>query len=285
MMHQSLDRVWEEVSRRTSAGGVACINVGDATRTLGGVFRLYSNHSRIERVMEGYGFSPLPEVLWRKTSNKPNKFMGSGMLPPGAYVTQEHEYILIFRKGGKREFGAGSASRSRSAYFWEERNRWFSDLWQDLKGERQAMRGAGRERSASYPLELPYRLVSMFSVQGDAVYDPFLGTGTTTLAAMATARNSVSREIDVSMPPVIRGRLLAAVETANTFNRERLKNHTEFASSRKDMGYTNENYGFSVMTKHETNIEVPKLESVTEEDEGKFVVDYSDEPFSAEELR
>lgn len=283
-MHRALDEAWQEVARLTSEGGMACINVGDATRTLRGAFRVYSNHTRIEREMERLGFSPLPEVLWRKTSNKPNKFMGSGMLPPGAYVTQEHEYIMVFRKGGKRPFGRGSSRRSKSAYFWEERNHWFSDLWQDLKGERQAILGAGRRRSASYPLELPYRLVSMFSVRGDKVFDPFLGTGTTALAAMATGRNSVSREIDRRLEPTIRARLMGAVETGNSFNLQRLRSHAEFARSRGGMGYTNENYGFSVMTKQETRIELPKLESVTETDDGTFEVEYSDQPFSAEEF-
>ena len=65
---------------------------------------LYPNHSRILAAMLKTGFSALPLILWRKPTNAPNKFMGSGMLPAGAYVTLEHEYILILRKGSKREF-------------------------------------------------------------------------------------------------------------------------------------------------------------------------------------
>ena len=69
----------------------------------------------------------MPAILWRKPTNAPNKFMGSGMLPPNAYVTLEHEYILMFRWGAKREFSQEEQKRSRreSAYFWEERNGWF----------------------------------------------------------------------------------------------------------------------------------------------------------------
>lgn len=67
-------------------------------------FQLYPNHARIINAFHALGVSNLPNILWRKQTNAPNKFMGSGMLPAGAYVTLEHEWILIFRKGGKRIF-------------------------------------------------------------------------------------------------------------------------------------------------------------------------------------
>ena len=65
-------------------------------------FRLFSNHSRILQKMASLGFSiaTLPDILWRKPTNAPTKFLGSGMLPAGAYVTYEHEYILIVRNAG-----------------------------------------------------------------------------------------------------------------------------------------------------------------------------------------
>ena len=104
LMHLRLDRVWQECHRLLQPGGLACINIGDATRKIGGEFRLFSNHSRILQALTGMGFSVLPDILWRKPTNAPNKFLGSGMLPAGAYVTYEHEYILIVRKGGPRKF-------------------------------------------------------------------------------------------------------------------------------------------------------------------------------------
>ena len=137
--------------------------------------------------------------------------MGSGMLPAGAYVTLEHEYILILRKGGKREFKKESDKQNRreSALFWEERNLWFSDIWFDIKGTPQTL-GAqnlgdktARKRSGAYPFELAHRLINMYSVKGDRVLDPFLGTGTTMAAAMAAGRNSVGYEMDASLGPAI----------------------------------------------------------------------------------
>jgi DNA modification methylase len=122
--------------------------------------------------MQKLGFSALPAILWRKQTNAPNKFMGSGMMPPGAYVTLEHEYILILRKGNKREFTSIKEKQNRreSAFFQEERNFWFSDVWMDLKGTTQNLfDNKATERSAAYPFELPYRLISMFSVKSDTV--------------------------------------------------------------------------------------------------------------------
>lgn len=135
--HEELDKVWRECWRVLKEGAFMCINIGDATRSIGGRFKLYDNHSRIVRGCIDIGFEELPGIIWRKQSNAPNKFMGSGMLPGGAYVTLEHEYILIFRKGGKRVWGEkkDKERRKESGYFWEERNKWFSDVW-EVKGVR-----------------------------------------------------------------------------------------------------------------------------------------------------
>ena len=90
LMHQELDKVWEEVYRVLTPGGFACINIGDATRTINDEFALYPNHSRILSAFLKLGATNLPNIIWRKQTNAPNKFMGSGMLPSGAYVTLEH---------------------------------------------------------------------------------------------------------------------------------------------------------------------------------------------------
>ena len=87
LMHRELDPVWKEIYRILVDGGIACINIGDATRTIGGDFRLYPNHSRILAAITAAGFSTLPAILWRKPTYPPNNFMGSGLLPAGAYVT------------------------------------------------------------------------------------------------------------------------------------------------------------------------------------------------------
>lgn len=282
-MHKELDKVWKETYRVLKYGGIACINIGDATRNLGGIFKLYPNHARIISSCMNLGFHILPEILWRKQSNKPNKFMGSGMLPVGAYTTLEHEYILILRKGEKREFKTEDKKqlRQRSAFFWEERNNWFSDVWMDIKGDKQKLNDELiRQRSAAYPFELAYRLISMFSVQGDTVLDPYLGTGTSTIAAITSGRNSIGIEIDPNFENTIKLRTTNIIKFSEDYNNERIERHLEFVKKRtEDKGeplkYINETYNFPIMTNQETKIKFLKLISINELNKNIFETEYT----------
>lgn len=264
LMHRELDRVWEGLFRVLRPGGWVCLNIGDAVRNLGGKFRLYPNHSRVETGMAAAGFDILPPVLWRKASNSPTKFMGSGMLPGGAYVTLEHEFVLLFRKpdpegkGSKTTPAADRTNRRRrSAIFWEERNLWFSDLW-ELGGSRQGMGLPGsRERSGAFPLELPFRLVAMFSCQGDTVLDPFAGTGTTALACLALGRHSVGLDLDLKLVDHAGRRLTAGVGEAAGRVRRRLSEHRTFLAGRKEPPrYLASRIGLPVMTRQEQELEL-----------------------------
>lgn len=285
LMHCELDKVWREVYRVLKDGGVACINIGDATRTIGGEFKLYANHARILQCCLKLGFSSLPEILWRKQTNAPNKFMGSGMLPAGAYVTLEHEYILVLRKGGKRLFKseADKLRRMRSAFFWEERNLWFSDVWMDLKGTKQNnIDKSIRERSGAYPFELAYRLINMFSLKEDVVLDPFLGTGTTMVASMATGRNSMGIEIDPNFKAHVFSRCKDVVVFANQLIESRLMRHLDFVQERVKtkgaLGYVNKFYGFPVMTSQETETVFDELNKLSAVGEYVFEVEYKEKP-------
>ncbi len=279
-MHNILDEVWQELYRVMKNGAFACINIGDATRTIKNRFQLFANHSRIQKKCFDLGFDVLPLILWRKQTNAPNKFMGSGMLPAGAYVTLEHEYILIFRKGNKRAFASAEAkqNRMRSSFFWEERNAWFSDLW-DFKGTRQELHDKElRSRSAAFPFLLPFRLINMYSVFGDTVLDPFLGTGTTTLAAIAAGRNSVGYEIDKSFSPSIKKMIEKEKSNINNYNLQRLKKHLlfteEYAKEKGPLKYTNNFFGFPVMTRQERDLMLVFVKSVEETESGVLKVLY-----------
>ena len=312
LMHQELDKVWNEVLRVLKDGGIACINVGDATRTIGKIFQLYSNHSRIlshclnigfdtqavglsspklgssaegvsrpvSKPTQPKGFVALPEILWRKPTNAPNKFMGSGMLPPSAYVTLEHEFILILRKGDKKEFKnpEEKLNRRESSFFWEERNIWFSDVWY-LKGTGQRLNDKKvMRRSAAYPFELAYRLINMFSVRGDAILDPYLGSGTTMAAAITAGRNSIGIEIDQNFKETIFSKVEDIVEFSNDHIRDRINKHLEFVEERtKTKGkpkYESKEYGFPVMTKQEVEITFHYLREVKQIGEDCFEVTY-----------
>lgn len=268
LMHQELDKVWDEVTRVLVPGGIVCINIGDATRTFNGNFALYSNHSRIINYFTAHGYVNLPNIIWRKQTNAPNKFMGSGMLPAGAYVTLEHEWILIFRKGGKREFKSAidKQKRRESSFFWEERNVWFSDLWDNIKGTKQKISAESRDRSAAYPLEVPYRLINMYSLQGDTVMDPFLGTGTTTIASIMSNRNSIGYEIDDKFIDIIADNIhSSSVDQMNEVITNRIAAHKEFVSQRtqnKEIKHFNEHLQMPVMTSQETDMRFVYLSAI-----------------------
>ena len=270
-MHVLLDRTWQECQRVTKEGGFVCINIGDATRTLDGRFRLYNNHGRIIEAFDKMGFDVLPYIIWRKPTNSPTKFMGSGMLPAGAYVTLEHEHLLIFRKGRKRSFNKEeSALRRKSAYFWEERNQWFCDQWEVL-GTRQELHGSKlRNRSAAYPIEIPVRILLMYSQLGDTVLDPFSGIGTTAMAALTYGRNSISLEYDEALIDAtlksIKKRGMK--EMFNELIQERLRKHQLFVDSKDELFFTylNKSLQVPVKTTQEKELEIYPLQSIGRHD-------------------
>ena len=284
LMHAELDKVWDECFRVLKSGGFLCINIGEATRTAGNEFRLYNNSSRIVSHCTGLGLINLPNILWRKQTNAPNKFMGSGMLPCGAYVTLEHEWILIFRKGGKRMYRTDEekSTRRQSGYFWEERNCWFSDIW-DIKGTKQNIAGSGtRERNASFPLDIPFRLINMYSQHGDTVLDPFAGLCTTNIAAIINGRNSIGIEIDRALESCILDNLESyTVEKSNRILHERLDRHLEFVRRHMEEGkvlkYENTFLGCKVMTSQETGMQLHELGSIdiSRSDEINIHADYT----------
>ena len=285
LMHRIIDPVWDEVFRVLKDGRFACINIGDATRRVNGDFCLYPNHARVLNYLLNIGFSVLPDILWRKQANTPNKFMGSGMLPAGAYVTLEHEYILIVRKGSKRDFKTEGEkdNRRESAMFWEERNTWYSDVWTDIKGAKQNLSNPiSRLRSAAFPFDLVYRLINMYSVKGDVVLDPFVGTGTTIAAAMTSGRNSIGVEIDKSFQQAICPIVHHIVTFSNKYLHSRLLRHFEFVKDRIQksgkLKYTNRYYGFPVVTSQEQFILLNDLIEVQANSDNLFEVVYSTDP-------
>jgi site-specific DNA-methyltransferase (cytosine-N4-specific) len=209
-LHQNLAKVWTETYRVLVDGGIACINIGDATRKINGKFRLFPNHSKIIEHCEQIGFTTLPYILWKKPTNKPQykgkgAFLGSGFLPPNAYVTLDCEYILIFRKGKLRQFPSRDPNRYDSAITKKQRDEWFSQIW-NIKGTRQITNQLER-RTAAFPNEIVNRLLKMFSVKGDTVLDPFLGSGTTTCIAIQAERNSIGYEKDQALIPLVKSKV------------------------------------------------------------------------------
>ena len=273
LMHLELDKTWKETTRVAKPGGIICINIGDATRKINNNFQVFSNHARIIDFFKKNNYTILPDILWHKPSNKPNKFMGSGMLPTNAYATLEHEYILLFRKGKNRIFTKQEKKqRYHSAYFWEERNQWFSDIWTGIRGIGQNIKKYDqRNRSAAFPFDLPYRIINMYSIQKDMILDPFWGTGTTSYAAMASARNSIGYEIDKNLIQLFKQNIKNIKKVTYERNLQRIKNHIEFIKNRETK-YKSEQYDFNIITKQETKIMLYDIDKIKKDEQEKKIV-------------
>ena len=274
LMNKELGKVYKKAYDALKPSGVLIVNTGDATRTIDGNFALYPNGSRTIEICRKIGFDMLPQIKWWKPTNSPNKYMGSGMLPVGAYVTLENEHILIFRKSKRVFSNAEKLNRQESAFFQNERNTWFSDTWSDVQGARQVVKGLGRERNAAFPVKLVHRLISMYSVKGDVVWDPFGGTGTTSVAAIIAARNSMVNDIDGTFVDYSIKRILELdIKDLNKINEDRIKEAQRIALEKlkakgNEPKYHNENYGV-VYTNQEKRIKIPVIKAIEKISETK----------------
>lgn len=195
----ALDQVWRRCFDILAPGGRMCIVVGDVClpRRQHGRHVVIPLHADITTRCRSLGFDYLTPILWHKIANAVTEVEGSGAFlgkpyEPNAIIKNDTEYVLLLRKpGGYRQ--PSLEQRVLSLIDKEDHARWFRSVWTDIRG---ASTRAGHP--APYPVELAYRLVRMFSFVGDTVLDPFVGSGTTTEAAMLANRNSVGFEIERS---------------------------------------------------------------------------------------
>ncbi len=281
LMHNQLNKIWKKCIWSLKEGGFICINIGDATRTINKNFSLYPNHSKIIEFFKKQGLHYLPSILWNKPTNRATKFMGSGMLPSGAYVAMENEYILIFRKGEKRKFNSlEKIIRRESAIFWTERNKWYSDIWKIIPN-RQKNKGENlREVDASYPFELAYRLINMYSIRGDTVLDPFVGTGTTIVSAIASGRNSIGFEIDNNYSKSVNKYIMNSKNNINKYIKKRISNYKKeimkYNYKRKQKcKYFNESMKLEVTSSQEKNILHKLVKNIFFNNDKSYTITYT----------
>jgi site-specific DNA-methyltransferase (adenine-specific) len=147
--------------------------------------------------------------LWQKIANGVTEAEGNGAgfygkpYQPGAVVKNDVEYIVFLRKPGEYR-NTSMLQKALSMLTKSEMQAWFSSSWSDIKGA--STRGG---HPAPYPTELAERLIRMFSFAGDTVLDPFLGTGSTSVAAIRTGRNSIGNEIEPKYLKLARPRVVA----------------------------------------------------------------------------
>jgi len=190
-----LDKVWGECLRILVPGGrVACV-VGDVciSRKQAGRHYVLPLSADIQVRARRIGFDNLTPIRWQKVTNvkleasTSSRFLGKPNLPNGV-VKNDLEHILFLRKPGG--YRSPTALQEKQSFIsTDDYAKWYCGVWTDVKGQLR------KEHPAPFPLEVPRRLIRMFSFTGDTVVDPFAGTGTTTMAAIETGRNSIGVEI------------------------------------------------------------------------------------------
>jgi DNA modification methylase len=193
-----LDRVWQRCFGALVPGGRLVCVVGDvclARRKNEGRHTVVPLHASIQEHCRRIGYDNLAPIIWHKIANAQFEAEGNGSsflgkpYEPNGVIKNDIEFILMERKpGGYRK--PDLATRILSVIPTDSHKEWFQQIWHGLTG------ASTRHHPAPYPVELASRLIRMFSFVGDTVLDPFLGTGTTSLAAVQSGRNSIGYEID-----------------------------------------------------------------------------------------
>jgi site-specific DNA-methyltransferase (adenine-specific) len=201
----NLNLVWNECYRILEDGCRLCVNIGDqfARSVYYGRYKIIPIRTEIIKFCETIGFDYIGAVIWQKvtTCNTTGgaTVMGSFPYPRNGILKLDYEFILIFKKQGATK-PVSQEIREKSKMTTEEWNQYFSGHW-NFAGEKQD------KHLAMFPEELPKRLVKMFTFVGDTVLDPFLGSGTTTLATKNLSRNSIGYEINGEFLPIIKERI------------------------------------------------------------------------------
>jgi len=201
----NLNLVWKECFRVLNDGCRLCINIGDqfARSVYYGRYKIIPIRTEIIKFCETIGFDYMGAIIWQKATTMNTTggatIMGSFPYPRNGIIKLDYEFILIFKKLGVSPF-VSKEIKEESKMSKDEWNQYFNGHW-NFNGAKQD------KHLAMFPEELPKRLIKMFSFVGDNVLDPFLGSGTTTLAAKNLNRNSVGYEINNNYLPTIKEKI------------------------------------------------------------------------------
>ena len=201
----NLNLVWNESYRVLNNGCRLCVNIGDqfARTVYYGRYKVIPIRTEIIKFCETIGFDYLGAVIWQKTTTTNTtggaSVMGSFPYPRNGILSIDYEFILLFKKLGNPE---------KPSKDLKEQSKMTKDEWKEYFSGHWNFGGAKQDSHiAMFPEELPRRLIKMFSFVGDTVLDPFLGSGTTSLAAKNLSRNSVGYEINSEFLPYIKQKL------------------------------------------------------------------------------
>jgi site-specific DNA-methyltransferase (adenine-specific) len=201
----NLNLVWSECFRVLHDGCRLCINIGDqfARSVYYGRYKVIPIHAEIIKFCEIAGFDFMGQIIWKKATTMNTSgggvVMGSFPYPRNGIVKLDSEYILLFKKRGNAPKPTAE-QKAAATMTNEEWNIYFNGHWY-FSGVKQD------KHPAMFPEELPVRLIKMFSFPDEIVLDPFVGSGTTTLAAKKLGRNSVGYEINSGFIPIIKEKI------------------------------------------------------------------------------
>jgi DNA modification methylase len=201
----NLNIVWKECYRILKDGCRLCINIGDqfARSVYYGRYKIIPIRDEIIRFCETIGLDFMGSIIWQKvtTCNTTGgaSIMGSFPYPRNGIVKIDYEYILLFKKPGYLP-KVSNENKEKSRLTNEEWNEYFNGHWY-FTGAKQ------NNHLAMFPEELPKRLIKMFSFYGETVFDPFLGSGTTSLAAKNLGRDSKGYELNSDFKEIIWNKL------------------------------------------------------------------------------
>lgn len=201
----NLNLVWEESYRVLHPGCRLCINIGDqfARSVYYGRYKVIPIRTEIIKFCETIGFDYMGAVIWQKvtTCNTTGgaTIMGSFPYPRNGILKLDYEFILLFKKQGIAP-APTKEQKELSIITKDEWNTYFSGHWYFAGAKQDG-------HIAMFPEELPARLIKMFSFSGETILDPFLGSGTTALAARNLGRNSVGYEINLDFISTIKDKL------------------------------------------------------------------------------
>jgi site-specific DNA-methyltransferase (adenine-specific) len=201
----NLNKVWYECYRVLHPGCRLCVNIGDqfARAVIYGRYKVIPIRTEITKYCESIGFDYMGAIIWQKVTTCKTTggatVMGSYPYPRGGIIKIDYEFILVFKKLGK-DPKVSNEIKEKSKLTQKEWNEYFNGHW-NFPGEKQS------GHIAMFPLELPKRLIKMFSFYGDTILDPFLGSGTTSRAALELGRNSMGYEINRDFLETIKNKM------------------------------------------------------------------------------
>lgn len=241
-----LNKVFLECARVLKKGRYICVNIGDRFLRTDNKKNLRNQviplHAEIINMFNAMEFDYIGAILWQKINNKNTSgggsIMGSYPYPVNGVLETNYEYIMVFRKPGYSEKNISDHIKEASKLTLEEWKEYFNTIW-NVPPERQD------SHIAMFPLEIPRRLIKMYSYVGDIVLDPFAGSGTTLLAAKTLGRHYIGYEINPEYISLIKSKVSDLFSEITIIERNQPVQMKEYRTSYKP-NVSNEKFGKNI---------------------------------------